>query len=235
MLFLSFLYFVVMLHIPTRLNWGLEKRWGRKQKRSAYTMRKWGGHTRQSVEVMPANFVAEIFKIRNFFIRRGKYMVNRQNSPRQNSPRQKSPKLQNSPRQNSPRQNSPKKTDKTVPDKTVPLKALVIQIKKKVQLWSSKKALKSENQNHRGAVVSALGSHSEVAGSSPSGEKYFRKNQKLRLNKIENWEKLGKVLKSGEPGHGLSWEKGKWKASSWSTFCNNQIASSVTFKLKKFW
>ena len=58
-----------------------------------------------------------------------KELVNRQNSPRQNSPRQKSPKLQNSPRQNSPRQNSPKKTDKTVP-----LKALVIQIKKKVQL-----------------------------------------------------------------------------------------------------
>ena len=48
---------------------------------------------------------------------------------RQNSPRQKSLKLQNSLSQNSPRQNSPKKRDNTVP-----LKALVRQIKKKVQL-----------------------------------------------------------------------------------------------------
>ena len=143
---------------------------------------------------------------------------------RQNSPRQKSPKLQNSPRQN-----SPKKTDKTVP-----LKVLVRLIKEKVQLWSWKKTLKSANQNHRGAVGSTLGQHSEVACSSPSGEKYFRKNQKLRVNQIAKWGKLEKALKFGEPGHALSWKKGKWKASSWSTFCNNQIPSSVIFKLKKF-
>ena len=114
-------------------------------------------------------------------------------------------------RQNSPRQKSPK-LQKKVPDKTVPLKALVRLIKEKVKFWSWKKALKSENQNHRGEVGSALGQHSEVAVSSPSGEKIFSQNSKIEGKSDRNVGKTGKSVKIRRTRSWVVVKEGKMKS-----------------------